>query len=167
VRAEPLREPRFVLDVHLGKLAAYLRMAGFDTFYRSCFDDSELVRVSVDGRRILLTRDRGLLKHGELTHGYWVRETDSRRQLAEVIRRFHLENLMRPFTRCMACNGALVEAAPADVAGKVPPRVTASFGEFRACPDCGRVYWRGSHYQRMREWIDRLTAEAHPDTLPG
>lgn len=149
-------EARFVLDVHLGKLAAYLRMAGFDTAYRSCFTDPELVRVSVDEDRALLTRDRGLLKHGALERGYWLRETDSRRQLAETVRRFELVDRMRPFTRCMACNGVLRDVKKSDVA--VPPRVAAEFEEFRECPRCRRVYWRGSHYRRMREWIEALRA---------
>jgi len=156
VRPAPLRDPRFVLDVHLGKLAAYLRMVGFDALYRSCCDDAELVRVSVEQRRILLTRDRGLLKHGALTHGYWLRETDSRRQLGEVVRRFDLHRAMRPFTRCMACNGVPAEVAKEAAVSQVPPRVAERFDEFRRCPDCGRVYWRGSHYQRMQEWIAGL-----------
>jgi uncharacterized protein with PIN domain len=149
-------EARFVLDVHLGKLAAYLRMIGFDTVYRTCFGDAELVRVSVREGRALLTRDRGLLKHGALERGYWLRETDSRRQLAEIVRRFGLAARMRPFTRCMACNGVLREAAKVEVAAEVPERVAAEFDEFRRCPDCGRVYWRGSHYRRMQEWVEAL-----------
>lgn len=154
VRPAPLRDPRFVLDVHLGKLAAYLRMLGFDTFYRNCFDDAELVRVSVEEKRILLTRDRGLLKHGVLTHGYWLRETDSRPQVTEVLRRFELKALIRPFTRCMACNGVLVDVPKAEAAQKVPPRVARAFDDFRRCGDCGRTYWRGSHYSRMQQWIE-------------
>jgi uncharacterized protein with PIN domain len=146
-------DPRFVLDVHLGKLAARLRMLGFDTVYRSCFHDAELVEVSVDEARVLLTRDRGLLKHGALTRGYWLRETDSRRQLAEIVGRFRLESEMRPFTRCMACNAPLDDAAKESVVAAVPPRVAAAFNEFRRCPRCRRVYWRGSHYRRMVESI--------------
>src|SRR5438105_136397 len=107
VRREPLRETKFVLDVHLGRLAAYLRMLGFDVAYRSCAMDPELVRESAEEKRILLTRDRGLLKHSAVTHGYWVRETDSRLQVAEVFQRFDLARGVRPFTRCMACNGLL------------------------------------------------------------
>jgi uncharacterized protein len=154
VRPAPLRDPRFVLDVHLGKLAAYLRMLGFDTFYRNCFDDADLVRVSVAERRILLTRDRGLLKHGALTHGYWVRETDSRRQLAEILRHFELKTHIRAFTRCMACNGLLSDIAKGEAIARVPARVAEAFDEFRRCGTCGRVYWRGSHHRRMQQWIE-------------
>lgn len=156
LRPEPLREPRFVLDTHLGKLAAYLRMLGFDTLYRNCSTDEQLARVSRDGRRILLTRDVGLLKRSAVTHGYFVRETDSRRQLAEIVRRFDLARLMRPFSRCMRCNGALQTRALEQVLGRIPPGAAELHDEFRECPDCGRIYWQGGHYRRMRQWVETL-----------
>ncbi len=154
LRQEPLRDPQFVLDIHLGKLAAYLRMVGFDTLYRNCARDEELAATSRAERRILLTRDVGLLKRGEVTHGYFMRETGPRKQLAEVIRRFDLARLMRPFSRCMACNGVLVEASKEEVRDLVPPRTAELYDEFRRCPSCGRVYWKGGHYQRMLKMIE-------------
>lgn len=158
VRPEPLRESRFILDVHLGKLAAYLRMLGFDTLYRSCLTDPELAEAGRREHRILLTRDRGLLKHSAVTHGYWLRETDSRRQIAEIIQRFDLANNIQPFTRCMACNGILRAVSQEQIRHKLPPRTAELYEEFRECPKCGRVYWKGSHYQRMQRWIAELTA---------
>ena len=156
VRPQPLREPRFVLDVHLGKLAAYLRMLGFDTAYRNCFTDDELVKVSAKQHRILLTRDRGVLKHSVVTHGYWLRETDSRRQAEEIIRRFDLLRAIQPFTRCMACNGVLEPVSKDQVREQLPPRTAELYDEFRQCPQCGRLYWKGSHYTRMQRWIEAL-----------
>jgi uncharacterized protein with PIN domain len=158
VREGPLRETKFVLDVDLGRLAAYLRMLGFDTVYQGCFSDVDLVRMSSTAHRILLTRDRGLLKHGALTHGYWVRETDSRRQVAEIVERFDLSSSIRPFTRCMKCNGLLREVSKLEVQDRIPPRATELYEEFRRCDRCGRVYWKGSHYQRMERWNAELTA---------
>ena len=158
VRPEVLREPKFVLDVHLGKLAAYLRMLGFDTFYRSCYTDPELVRVSSSERRILLTRDRGLLKHAAVTHGYWLRQTDSRRQIAEIIDRFDLARHIRPFVRCMACNGILQTVSKEQVGHLLAPRTAQLYDHFRQCPRCARVYWEGSHHTRMQRWIDELTS---------
>ena len=157
VRPDPLREPRFLLDVHLGKLAAYLRMLGFDTLYRSCFTDPELAEAGRRERRILLTRDRGLLKRSAVTHGYWLRETDSRRQIAEIIQRFDLANRIQPFARCMACNGTLQVVYKEQIRQKLPPRTAELYHEFRECPKCGRIYWKGSHYQRMERWIADLT----------
>jgi len=157
VRREPLRESRFVLDVHLGKLAAYLRMLGFDTAYRNCYSDPQLVRISAAEQRILLTRDRGVLKHAAVTHGYLVRETDSHRQLAEVAGRFDLARSLRPFTRCMGCNGVLSEVTKAEVLALLPPRAASEFDEFRQCRQCGKVYWKGSHYRRMLRWVEELS----------
>ena len=162
VRREPLREPKFILDVHLGKLAAYLRMLGFDTFYRNCLADPELARLSREQRRILLTRDRGLLKHSAVTHGYWLRETDSRRQAAEIVRRFDLARRIRPFTRCMACNGELRPATKSEVLHLIPLRTAEVYEEYQRCIECGRAYWKGSHHGRMQRWIEELTGAAAP-----
>jgi uncharacterized protein len=156
VRPKALREPKFVLDVHLGKLATYLRMLGFDTFYRSCYSDPELVLVSSEQRRILLTRDRALLKHSAITHGYWLRETDSRQQTAEIARRFDLTRRIQPFTRCMACNGTLRPALKDEVRHLLPPLTLELYDEYQRCSSCGRAYWKGSHYRRMRRWIEEL-----------
>jgi len=156
VRPQPLRDSRFVLDVHLGKLAAYLRMLGFDAWYRSCSPDKELAEISSAERRILLTRDRGLLMRSQVTHGYWLRLSDSRRQVTEIVDRFDLARAIRPFTRCMACNAPLADISKDRVRGLVPPRIAELHDEFRQCPDCGRIYWRGSHYRRMESWIREL-----------
>jgi uncharacterized protein with PIN domain len=173
LRPSPLRNPKFVLDVHLGKLAAYLRMLGFDTEYGRANTDATLVHISTSEHRILLTRDRGLLKHAAITHGYWVRETNSRRQVAEVIQRFHLARAIRPFTRCMACNGPLTRISKEQARSLIPERPIDLHEEFHRCGDCGRVYWKGSHYARMRRWVEELASEdskivpAPPDTTPS
>jgi uncharacterized protein len=158
LRPQALREPKFALDVHLGRLAAYLRMLGFDAVYDNRASDAELARISSEEKRILLTRDRGLLKHAAVTHGYWVRETDSRRQAAEIVRRFDLARLVRPFTRCMACNELLRTTSKDEVYSRVPPRIATCCDEFQECILSKRVYWRGSHYRWMRRWIEELVA---------
>ena len=167
VRPQALREPKFALDVHLGRLAAYLRMLGFDSEYRNCAGDAELVRISTEQERILLTRDRGLLKHSAVTRGYWLRQTDSRRQAAEVVRRFDLARSLRPFTRCMACNAGLRPVSKVEVEKRVPPLIAARHEEFRECPACRRVYWEGSHYRRMRCWIEELALPPAPHAAPS
>jgi len=156
LRPEPLRNSTFVLDVHLGKLAAYLRMLGFDAKYGHTLTDAQLVQISAGEHRILLTRDRELLKYGTVSHGYWVRETNSRRQIAEVVQRFHLARAIRPFTRCMACNGVLETIAEEQARNLVPKHSIERYNEFHRCQQCGRVYWKGSHYKRMRCWIQDM-----------
>lgn len=152
LRPRPLREPRFVLDVHLGRLANYLRLLGFDTRYRNDFDDDELLAISQSEHRIVLTRDTGLLKRSSLTHGAFLYATDPRLQLREVIGRFQLESRIAPYTRCARCNGA-IEPMDHDAAATVPLPSLAERpqGGLSRCLGCGQIYWRGSHQARLRQ----------------
>lgn len=159
LRPRPLREPRFVLDVHLGRLAAYLRLFGFDTLHRNDYDDPTLAAISAGEHRILLTRDRRLLMRKLVTHGYFVRTTQPRRQLLEVLDRFNLRRLQRPFTRCLHCNGVLETVPKAQVLSRLPPRTQQWYEEFRHCRSCGKVYWKGTHYRRLRQLVDAVTGD--------
>jgi uncharacterized protein with PIN domain len=154
LRPEPLRDPRFVLDVHLGRLAACLRMLGFDALYQNRCSDECLAAVSRDEHRILLTRDVGLLKRSSVTHGYYLRATQPRRQITEVVRRFDLGRLAKPFSRCLRCNTLLEQAGKDQVRHQLPAQVAQLHDEFLRCPDCSRVYWEGGHFRRMRQWMD-------------
>jgi uncharacterized protein with PIN domain len=156
VRPAPLRQTRFVLDMHLGRLAAYLRLLGFDTWYQSHSRDEDLARASQDEHRILLTRDRGLLKRAAVTHGHLMRETFPRRQLAEVVERFDLYRSVALFTRCLRCNTPLRSARAESVADRLPERTRRLHTEFFECDTCRRVYWKGSHYARMRKMIGEV-----------
>ncbi len=153
LRPHPLREPRFVLDVHLGRLAAYLRLLGFDSLYRNDYEDDQLLWVSRAEHRILLSRDTGLLKRAALTHGAFLHATDPRRQVREVMDRFQLDALVAPFTRCARCNGPVTlvhEAEQESVAASIG-FVPAAGGRFSRCGDCGQLYWPGSHLVRLRK----------------
>ncbi|MCB1856926.1 MAG: Mut7-C ubiquitin/RNAse domain-containing protein [Gammaproteobacteria bacterium] len=163
LRPAPLRVTRFVADVHLGRLARHLRLLGFDTVYRNNLDDSEIVAISLAERRIVLTRDRGILKHGCLTHGYWVRSCIPREQVAEVIKALQLESKLRPFTRCSVCNGCLTSVDKAKLAGCLPPRVAQTLDTFFRCEGCGKVYWRGSHVDSLCRWMAGLRGSRRED----
>lgn len=158
VRDRALRTPRFVLDVHLGTLARYLRLCGFDTLYRNDYGDAELARISAAEHRILLTRDRHLLKRCIVTQGYCVRRDAPREQLAEVFRRFDLAGAAAPFTRCACCNGLLEDVDKAAVVQRLEPLTRRHYDVFRQCRDCGHVYWRGSHVTSMEGRIEELAA---------
>ena len=158
VRPQPLRRPRFVLDGHLGKLARLLRLLGLDCDYRNHRDDAELARISAEEDRILLTRDRGLLKRKIVTHGYLPRSDDPRQQLDEVLQRFDLYRELRPFSRCMRCNGSVSQVPLSEVEDKVPPRVRREQTRFFLCRDCGQVYWPGSHYRKLSRLIEEVGA---------
>ena len=154
LRARPLRDPRFVLDVHLGKLARRLRLLGFDAVWDREADDEGLVALSLSETRILLTRDRGLLKRRELTHAAAVRATDPRRQLREVVERFDLVRSAAPFTRCLACNGLLATTRKEDVLDRIPAETRLHYDTFLACASCRRVFWWGPHSRRLKEIVE-------------
>jgi uncharacterized protein len=152
--------PRFVADVHLGRLAAYLRLAGFDTKYRNDYPDSEIVAISAAEDRTVLTRDVGVLKHRAVTRGYFLRETLPARQLVEILRQFNLVTRAAPFSRCVRCNNLLEAVSKDRVEHLLEPRTREHYREFSRCPACERVYWQGSHYSRMRRFIDEACAAA-------
>ncbi len=148
--------PRFVLDTHLGKLAGYLRMLGFDTLYRNDYPDDELARISAQETRILLTRDLGVLKRGIVTYGYYVRETAPRLRLQEINQRYALVNHAQPFKHCMRCNGLLHPVPKQSVLSQLPPDVVQYYDAFHQCDDCGQIYWKGSHYEKMERMIAEI-----------
>ena len=156
LRPLPLREIRFVLDGHLGRLAGYLRMLGFDVLYRNDFTDEALVLISEQEIRILLTRDVGLLKRSQVTHGYLLSSLDSKKQLAEVVRIFCLNTLFKPFTRCITCNGLLQKISKQDILDQLQPKTRLYFDEFSQCLSCGKIYWKGSHMKKMQQLIGWL-----------
>ena len=150
VRPEPLRTVRFVADAHLGGLARLLRMAGFDTLYDNSIDDPTVAALSEQAGRIALTRDRDLLKRRGITHGCYVRALKPAEQFAEIFRRLDLAASARPFTLCLSCNAPLRPVPKAEVAEQLPAAVRASQDEFLTCDDCHGVFWRGSHWRRMK-----------------
>jgi len=160
LREQPLREPRFVVDVNLGKLARRLRLLGFDTSYRNDYHDAEIVAEAVAEHRIILTRDRRLLHHRQVSHGYWVRAVQPELQLEEVLARLDLYRLARPFRRCIACNGEVAAVAKADIESQLEPLTRRYYQEFYQCGSCGRIYWKGSHYRRILEYLARLQTTA-------
>jgi hypothetical protein len=161
LRDEPLRETRFVLDCHLGRLARYLRQFGFDTLYRNDYNDDDLAEISSTQHRILLTRDRNLLKRSIITHAYFIRDHDPRKQLDEVIRRFDLKNRIIPFGRCTRCNGIVEEVDKTAIEDQLEPKTRKYFDTFWQCSSCGQIYWEGSHVKHMLELTDEvLNSEA-------
>jgi hypothetical protein len=147
---------RFVADGHLGKLARNLRLLGFDVAYGARAGDRELLDIMVRENRALLTRDRRLLKHSIVQHGYCPRSQTADEQTAEVLRRFNLVGLIAPFTRCLRCNAALQDASKAEVIEDLEPLTKIYYDHFRRCPGCSQVYWAGSHFQKLEKRIERI-----------
>ena len=156
LREKPLRPPCFIMDVNLGKLAKYMRLLGFDSLYRNDYRDTEVVNIAVKEQRIVLTRDRRLLYVKQITHGYWVRAVNVESQIDEVMRRFDLYRSIQYFARCLVCNGVLAPVTKADILDRLEPRTRLYYKVFQQCTDCKRIYWEGSHMERMRHRATNL-----------
>ena len=156
IRAEPLRHIKFVADIHLGKLAKYLRILGFDVLYENDYSDSNLAQISSNEHRILLTRDRGLLKRRIVDYGHFVRHVQPLKQLQEIIDWLDLKRLIKPFYRCIRCNGVLADVDKSEIEDQLLPKTKQYYHQFKQCPDCKHIYWKGSHYLRMKKIIESV-----------
>lgn len=156
LREPVFSNPRFVLDVNLGKLARRLRILGFDCLYRNDYHDAQIADIAANTRRIVLTRDRRLLFAKRITHGYWVRSVHVHSQVEEVLRHFDLRQAIRPFQRCLICNGLLAPVAKAEVLDRLEPKTRLYYELFYRCVDCRRIYWEGSHIEDMRQRFANL-----------
>jgi uncharacterized protein with PIN domain len=155
-RLQTICIPRFVSDGHLGGLTRNLRLLGFDVAYPKNADDRQLLEIMTRENRALLTRDRRLLMHGIVQHGYCPRSQNAEEQTIEVVRRFNLSELIAPFTRCLRCNAPLEEAAKTDVIDKLEPLTKIYYDQFHRCPDCKQVYWSGSHFPKLQNRIEEI-----------
>ena len=159
LQQRPLRNARFVADGHLGKLARYLRILGFDVAYDPMAEDAWLIEVMRKDSRALLTRDRRLLMHKVVRHGFCPRSQDAGKQTVEVVRRFGLADALRPFQRCMTCNGLLRTVPKELILDKLKPKTRLYYQKFARCSSCGKIYWQGSHYRPLQVIIEKIKRE--------
>ena len=165
VREYPLRVVRFIADAHLGGLAPLLRLAGFDTLYDNHYPDADIEALAAAQQRIVLTRDRELLKRRSITHGCYVRTLRPREQLREVFERLDLAGSAQPFRLCLMCNAPLRRIAKDEVGDRAPDGVLERHNQFVTCDVCRRVFWEGTHWQRMRALIDSVAGAPEPPDL--
>jgi len=159
LRPQPLREPRFIVDVHLGKLARFMRMFGFDSSYKNIYAENDIVSLSLNERRTILTKDREILKRNDVTHGYWLRSESPKEQLKEIISRFDLKNLIKEFSRCLECNTLLKKIEKEEILDRLLPKVREWQNEFYFCSVCNKIFWKGSHYNRMKRLTNKIKKE--------
>jgi len=155
---------KFVADGHLGKLVRDLRLLGIDVAYDPAAEDRQLVRTASDQERCLLTRDRRLLMHAAVRHGYYPRSQDPLEQTVEVLRRFRLAPVLTPFSRCLRCNAPLEPAEKAKVLGQLEPLTKIYYDQFRRCRGCGQVYWSGSHFEKLQKRIEIIRSRFAGET---
>jgi uncharacterized protein len=158
LRPSPLREPRFLVDVNLGRLARLLRLLGFDVRFDPDLDDDTLAEVSQAEHRVLLTRDRGLLKRRNVTHGLFVREERPLDQVVAIVRRLELRDRMAPFSRCLRCGGVLAAVPKHEVVDRLEPLTIKHVHAFHRCSSCAHLYWKGSHHDRLARLVGEVQA---------
>lgn len=151
-----MNEVRFISDAHLGKLARYLRLCGFDTLYDASLDDREIIKIASSGKRIVLSCDKDLIRNLNGTPGLRIVSRKPVEQIGEVLRSFDIAGLFRPFTRCMGCNGLLDDIGKEEILDQLPARTRDYYSVFRKCRRCGQLYWEGSHYEKMKKFVDDL-----------
>ena len=156
VRKKYRGKASFVLDVHLGKLASYLRMMGFDTLYRNDYKDHELAEINYNTNRILLSRDIGLLKRKIINYAYYIRYDEPRRQLISVLKRYKLYSQISYFGRCVHCNNQLQSIAKTKIIDRLLPKTKKYYNQFYICKNCEQIYWKGSHYKQMKNFIEKI-----------
>lgn len=153
---------RFIADVHLGKLARHLRMLGFDTLWREGYGDDELLKTAMDENRWLLTRDRELYERAGREKAIRITEQAPPQQLLEVIHALSLGDLVSSrkgfLTLCLDCNHPIIPVKPHHVVDRLPGSVLLQHDEFYLCTRCERVFWKGSHFDKMQEWVEKLLA---------
>jgi hypothetical protein len=154
---EYLEKPKFILDVHLGKLARYLRRFGFDTAYRNDYQDRKIVDQAVSEKRIILSRDRGLLMRKRVKWAHFIWNDDPKKQLAEVFERFQLAQYYHgQESRCVNCNSKLIDIDKEEIKERLEPKTKKYFQDFKYCQKCDKIYWRGSHYKETEKMVSRL-----------
>lgn len=156
LREIPLRNPKFILDVHLGKLSKYIRMFGFDALFDNKYSDKEIINIAEKEKRCVLTRNKSLLMRKNLNRGYWVRSIYPKNQIREVIKTFDLFNSVKPFHRCMLCNGLITKVSKDEIKNFLNSMPNLDYNEFFRCSGCDKIYWKGSHYFRMKKSVDEL-----------
>lgn len=155
LRPEPLPSVRFVVDVNVGRLAALLRLTGFDAAYENGMRDSEIADLASRDQRIVLTKDRALLKRSKIDYGRLVRAIHPEEQLLETLRFFGLTGPFDFFSRCLLCNRKLKPIAKTEILHRLEPKTKKYFNSFKTCPVCDRIYWRGSHCDAMAAKLDK------------
>jgi uncharacterized protein with PIN domain len=155
----PTPQPiRFLLDNHLGRLARYLRLLGFDTLYfNNNYDDAQLANMAHENDCVLLSRDRGLLKRNQVIHGFCLRSKIPQQQVEDVLHRYQLHDQIKPWCRCLRCNGSLKPVAKEQIIEQLEPKTKLYYHDFQVCEDCRQIYWRGSHFEHLESFIERFS----------
>lgn len=160
LRCLPTGSPRFIADINIHDIARTMRALGLDVFQDSALSPQEIVDISINEKRIILTTSRQLLKRKRVVHGIFVRQSNREAQIQKIVNCFSLKGLCKPFSRCLLCNTLLETVAKESVMERIPPKTRNYCNDFARCPSCDRLYWKGTHYQKIKAKVDRILSTA-------
>lgn len=156
LRPYPLNRICFVADVNVIRLGKLMILLGFDVCYDRTLTDDQIAQIAADQGRIVLSRDTLLLKRKNIIYAKRIRENDPYSQLVEVVSFFGLEDRICFFSRCMLCNTQLEKVQKRDIINRLEPKTRKYFNTFLQCPGCGKIYWKGSHFDHIRERLNHM-----------
>ncbi len=162
LRKMPLRTTRFIADINIGDVVKYMRAMGFDVYFDTSLSPGEIIKISQKEKRTILTRSRNLLKFSEVTHGIFLHKGTTAEQIKRVVDYLNITDNVRPFSRCLSCNGLLKEISKEEIKDRVPPKARRLFNRYTYCRACDKVYWRGTHFARMKRVIDQILGQPSP-----
>ena len=155
----PLSSTRFIVDTNLGHIARQLRLLGFDTYFEPSLVNRNIIEISNKENRAIITKSRKLLKFRDARFGLLLRPGGTEDQLKNILFRLEIKDCIKPFSRCIRCNGLLIRVPKEDIADRIPPKTKSFCNEYSRCEYCDKIYWEGTHVFKMRELIDRLLAD--------
>lgn len=156
LRKIPLRCTKFIANVNLGEITKYMRLLGFDVYFDPAISAQEIIKISKNENRIILTKSRKLLKFKEVSHGIFIRPGKTEDQVRRIMDFLDIKNQVRPFSRCLLCNTRLEKIPKENIRDRIPPKVKELYDEYNHCTSCDRIYWKGSHQIKMQNVIDQI-----------
>lgn len=145
---------KFIADCHLGKVAKYLRIFGFNTLYFQTIDDNDIIKIAEDEGRLVLTSDKELYERMKKHNTLYLSHADFQTQLKKVFEHYDLFDKVEPLSRCIACNGELEKVDKQEIIDELQEKTKKYFDNFDRCKNCGKVYWHGDHYKKMLQFVE-------------
>jgi len=156
LRKIPLRRNIFIADINLGDIVKYMRVLGFDIYYNSLLSTREIIEISKRENRVILTKNRKLLKFKDVTHGIFIRPDTTTEQIRQIIDYLDIKDDIKPFSRCLLCNTLLKSVLKENILDRIPPKTKEFYDEYVRCQSCDKIYWKGTHFINMKKVVRQI-----------
>ena len=161
LRKIPLRRNKFIADINLGNIVKYMRVLGLDVYHDSLLSNRDIIEISNNKNRIILTQNKKLLKFKDVSHGMFIRPGTTIEQIRRIIDYLDIKNDMKPFSRCLGCNTQLRSVQKNNILDRIPPKTKEWCHEYGQCPSCDKIYWKGTHFMKMEKVVKQILDQPH------